>query len=128
MTTSDPERPPQPFGRTEYPSLENPAPQPDPNPPVDYPADAGLPPPLYPPPYPGGGLPRLSGLLPGRVRPVPAHQASRHERQGDRGACHVAGGTVLLRPAVDRGTDPRRHRDARDQTHRPGRLRDGSDR
>src|SRR5262245_63234101 len=53
MTTSDPEQPSPPGGATEYPSLEDSAPQPDPNPPVDYPADAGLPPPVYPPPYPG---------------------------------------------------------------------------
>jgi uncharacterized membrane protein YeaQ/YmgE (transglycosylase-associated protein family) len=75
MTTSDPERPPQPFGRTEYPSLENPAPQPDPNPPVDYPADAGLPPPIYPPPiypppYPGVvGYPGYPGYYQGGYDP-----------------------------------------------------------
>jgi hypothetical protein len=53
MTASDPDRPAQPYGGTEYPSLEDSAPQPDPNAPIDYPADAGLPPPIYPPPYPG---------------------------------------------------------------------------
>ena len=52
MTASDPNRSSQPGG-TEYPSLEDSAPQPDPTPPVDYPTDAGLPPPVYPPPYPG---------------------------------------------------------------------------
>jgi hypothetical protein len=69
MTTSDPEQRPQPFGGTEYPSLEDSARQPDPNPPVDYPADAGLPPPIYPPPYPGQpgypGYPAAAGYYPG---------------------------------------------------------------
>src|SRR5216684_7343964 len=87
MTTSDPERPSQPFGGTEYPSLENSEAyrslenseayrslensaaypslenseaQTDPDPPVDYPTDAGLPPPVYPPPYPGA-----AGYYPG---------------------------------------------------------------
>ena len=41
MTTSDPERPAQPFGGTEDPSLENWESQTNPNPPVDYPMDAG---------------------------------------------------------------------------------------
>jgi hypothetical protein len=53
MTTSDPERPSQPPGGAEYPSLQGFGAQPDPNPPVDYPADAGLPPPVYPAGYPG---------------------------------------------------------------------------
>jgi hypothetical protein len=67
MTTGDPEQRPQPFGGTEYPSLENSGTQPDPNPPVDYPADAGLPPPIYPPPYPGP--PGYSGYYPGAYDP-----------------------------------------------------------
>ena len=53
MTTSDPEQPSQPFGGTEYPSLEDSQMQPGQGPPVDYPTDAWLPPPVYPPPYPG---------------------------------------------------------------------------
>jgi hypothetical protein len=62
MTTGDPQQPSQPFGGTEYPSLEDSAPQPDPNPPVDYPTDAGLPPPVYPPPHPGAaGYPGYPG-------------------------------------------------------------------
>ena len=74
MTTSGPEQPPQPFGGTEYPSLENSAPQRDPNPPVDYPTDAGLPPPVYPPPpYPGAagypGYPGPAGYYPGVYDP-----------------------------------------------------------
>jgi hypothetical protein len=67
MTTSDPERPSQPFGGTEYPSLENRESQTDPNPPVDYPMDAGLPPPVYPPPYPG--QPGYPGYYPGAYDP-----------------------------------------------------------
>jgi hypothetical protein len=67
MATGDPEQPSQPFGATEYPSLENSGPQPDPNPPVDYPIDAGLPPPLYPPPYPGP--PGYPGYYPGAYDP-----------------------------------------------------------
>jgi hypothetical protein len=67
MTTSDPERPSQPFGGTEYPSLENWESQTDPNPPVDYPMDAGLPPPVYPPPYPG--YPGAPGSYPGAYDP-----------------------------------------------------------
>jgi hypothetical protein len=67
MTTSDPERPSQPFGGTEYPSLENQESQTDPNPPVDYPMDAGLPPPVYPPPYPG--QPGYAGYYPGAYDP-----------------------------------------------------------
>jgi hypothetical protein len=62
MTTSDPEQPSPPAGPTEYPSLEDSAPQSDPNPPVDYPTDAGLPPPVYPPPYPG--VPGQPGYYP----------------------------------------------------------------
>ncbi len=70
MTTGDPEQPSQPFGGTEYPSLEDSAPQPDPNPPVDYPTDAGLPPPVYPPPYPGAaGYPGYPGYYPGGYDP-----------------------------------------------------------
>jgi hypothetical protein len=72
MTTSDPEQP-QPAGATEYPALENAAPQPDPNAPVDYPPDAGLPPPVYPPPHPGAaGYPGYPGHYPGYdpYRPV----------------------------------------------------------
>ena len=66
MTTGDPGRPSQPFGGTEYPSLEDSAPQPDPNPPVDYPTDAGLPPPVYPPRYPGAaGYPGYPLYYPG---------------------------------------------------------------
>jgi hypothetical protein len=53
MTTSDPERPSQPFGDNEYPSLEDSQMRPGQGPPVDYPIDAGLPPPVYPMPYPG---------------------------------------------------------------------------
>jgi hypothetical protein len=53
MTTSDPERPSQPFGANEYPSLEDSQMRPGQGPPVDYPIDAGLPPPVYPMPYPG---------------------------------------------------------------------------
>jgi hypothetical protein len=67
MTTSDPERPSQPFGGTEYPSLESSESQTDPNPPVDYPMDAGLPPPVYPPPYPG--QPGYPGYYPGAYDP-----------------------------------------------------------
>ncbi len=67
MTTSDPERPSQPFGATEYPSLEDSQMQPDPNPPVDYPIDAGLPPPVYPMPYPG--YPGAPGYYPGAYDP-----------------------------------------------------------
>jgi hypothetical protein len=73
MTTSDPEQPSQPFGATEYPSLENAETQRDPNPPVDYPMDAGLPPPVYPPPYPGAagypGPPGSPGFYPGGYDP-----------------------------------------------------------
>jgi Domain of unknown function (DUF4190) len=54
MTTREPEQPPQPFGGTEYPSLNYSEAQPDQTPPIDYPTDAGLPPPVYPPPYPTG--------------------------------------------------------------------------
>ena len=54
----------------EYPSLEDPAPQPDPNPPVDYPPDAALPPPVYPPPYPGVvGYPGYPGYYQGGYDP-----------------------------------------------------------
>ena len=76
MTASDPERPAQPYGGTEYPSLEDSAPQHDPNPTVDYPADTGLPPPIYPPPFPGAvgypGYPAAGGYYPGYdpYRPV----------------------------------------------------------
>ena len=86
MTTSDPERPPQPFGGTEYPSLENSAPQPDPYAPVDYPADAGVAAADLPAAVSRcGGLPRLSGLLPGGTtrtgRPShPARTARRSRR------------------------------------------------
>jgi len=70
MTTGDPGRPSQPFGGTEYPSLEDSAPQPDPNPPVDYPPDAGLPPPVYPPRYPGAaGYPGYPLYYPGGYDP-----------------------------------------------------------
>jgi hypothetical protein len=73
MTTGDSEQPSQPFGATEYPSLENSGAQPDPNPPVDYPMDAGLPPPVYPPPYPGAagypGYPGVPGFYPGAYDP-----------------------------------------------------------
>ena len=70
MTTGDPGRPSQPFGGTEYPSLEDSAPQPDPNPPVDYPRDAGLPPPVYPPRYPGAaGYPGYPLYYPGGYDP-----------------------------------------------------------
>ena len=70
MTTGDPQQPSQPFGGTEYPSLEDSAPQPDPNPPVDYPTDSGLPPPVYPPPYPGAaGYPGYPGYYPGGYDP-----------------------------------------------------------
>ena len=70
MTTSDPQQPSQPFGGTEYPSLEDSTPQPDPNPPDDYPTDAGLPPPVYPPPYPGAaGYPGYPGYYPGGYDP-----------------------------------------------------------
>jgi Domain of unknown function (DUF4190) len=73
MTTSDPERPSQPFGATEYPSLEDSQMQPDPNPPVDYPIDAGLPPPVYPMPYAGApgypGYPGAPGYYPGAYDP-----------------------------------------------------------
>ena len=70
MTTGDPGRPSQPFGGTEYPSLEDSAPQPDPNPPVDYPTDAGLPPPVYPPRYPGAaGYPGYPLYYPGGYDP-----------------------------------------------------------
>lgn len=64
--TSDPEKPSE-AGATEYPSLEDAAPQPDPSQPVDYPPDAGLPPPIYPPPpYPGAaGYPSQPGYYPG---------------------------------------------------------------
>jgi uncharacterized protein DUF4190 len=69
MTAGDPEKPAHPYGGTEYPSLEDSAPQTDPNPPLDYPADAGLPPPIYPPPYPGAagypGYPAIAGYYPG---------------------------------------------------------------
>jgi hypothetical protein len=65
MATSGPEQPPQPFDGTEYPSLENSAPQPDPNPPVDYPTDAGFPPPVYPPSYPAAPYPGAAGYYPG---------------------------------------------------------------
>lgn len=62
MTASDPEKQSPPVGGTEYPSLEDAAPQADPNPTVDYPVDAGLPPPVYPPPYPGAtGYPGYQG-------------------------------------------------------------------
>jgi hypothetical protein len=71
--TSDPEQRPQPFGATEYPSLENSETAPDPNPPVDYPPDAGLPPPVYPPPYPGApgypGYPGTPGFYQGAYDP-----------------------------------------------------------
>lgn len=73
MTTSDPEKPSE-AGATEYPPLEDAAPQPDPSQPVDYPSDAGLPPPIYPPPpYPGAaGYPSQPGYYPGYdpYRPV----------------------------------------------------------
>jgi len=66
MTGSGPEQPFEASRGTEYPSLENPPPQPDPNAPVDYPPDAGLPPPVYPPPYPGApGYPAAPGYYPG---------------------------------------------------------------
>jgi hypothetical protein len=69
MTTSDPEQQSQPGG-SEYPSLEDSAPQQDPTPPVAYPADAGLPPPVYPPPYPGAaGYPGYPGYYPGGYDP-----------------------------------------------------------
>ena len=68
MTTSDPERPSQPPGGTDYPSLEGFGAQPDPNPPVDYPADVGLPPPVYPPPYPAG-YPGYPGYYAGAYDP-----------------------------------------------------------
>ena len=71
MATSGPEHPPQPFDGTEYPSLENSAPQPDPNPPVDYPADAGFPPPVYPPSYPGAAYP--GAAYPGAAYPGAAY-------------------------------------------------------
>jgi hypothetical protein len=68
MTTSGPDQP-EPFRGTEYPSLENSAPQRDPNAPVDYP-DAGLPPPVYPPPYAGvPGYPPAPGYYPGAYDP-----------------------------------------------------------
>jgi hypothetical protein len=73
MTASDPEKPAQPYGGTEYPSLENSRP-PDQAPTFDYPADAGLPPPIYPPPYPAAhpGYPAGPGYYPGYdpYRPV----------------------------------------------------------
>jgi hypothetical protein len=56
MTTSDPERPSQPFGGTEFGSLE------------DYPTDAGLPPPVYPRPYPAN-YPGYPGYYPGAYDP-----------------------------------------------------------
>ena len=55
MTTGGPEQPAQPFGASEYPSLENSPAPPSPHAPVDYPTDAGLPPPLYAPPPPPPG-------------------------------------------------------------------------
>ena len=73
MTTSDPERPSQPVGGTEYPSLEDSPRQHDQDAPVDYPPDVGLPPPLYPPPYPGPmgypGYPGAPGYYPGAYDP-----------------------------------------------------------
>jgi Domain of unknown function (DUF4190) len=67
MTTGDPEQQRSQPGATEYPSLEDSAPQRDPAPPVDYPADAGLPPPVYPPPgYPAyPAYPAAPGYYPG---------------------------------------------------------------
>ncbi len=47
-------QPEQPFGGTEYPSLEQSSPPADPYAPVDYPASyPPMPPPVYPPAYPG---------------------------------------------------------------------------
>ena len=94
--------------------------------PVDYPIRCRVPPPVYPPPYPGcpGIRPGASGLLPGCLRPVPADEAARHQRHGDRRAGDFAGRVLLLRPAVHRRRDPRRRGDERDQAHRPGGLRD----
>jgi Domain of unknown function (DUF4190) len=70
MTGTDPNRPPEPFRGTEYPSLEDAGgQQPDYGAPVDYPAGAGLPPPVYPQPYPGApGYPPAFGF-PGAYDP-----------------------------------------------------------
>ena len=130
MTTSDPE---QPFGGTEYPPLEDAAHAAGSVSAGRLSADTALPPPVYPPPYPGAaGYPGISGLRPAitrRLRPVPADEAARHERQGDRGAghfrwwdCFVCGLPSIV--ALILGVIG----DARDQTHRPGRLRDRIDR
>jgi uncharacterized protein DUF4190 len=69
VTASDSERPAQPYGGTEYPSLENAQAQPDPTPTFDYPTDAGLPPPIYPPAYPGPGYPPAPGYYAGSYDP-----------------------------------------------------------
>ncbi len=92
MTTSGPDQP-EPFRGTEYPSLENAAPQPDPNAAGRLSgrrrvAAAGV----------SAAVSRSAGLSAAspattrrRLRPVPADQAARHERHGDRSAGHVAG-------------------------------------
>ena len=73
-------------------------------------------------PYPAG-YPRLSPGDPyDPYRPI---EAARHQRQGDRRAGRRSGRRdVCCGFPVDRRADPRRHRDARDQTHRSGRPRD----
>ena len=107
MTTSDPERPPQPFGGTEYPSLENPAPQPDPYPPVDYPADAGLPPPSTRRRIPVRWVTPAIRATTRAVRPVPAQpshpaRTARRSRRLSRrwwdcfvAACRRSSGLIL---------------------------------
>jgi len=94
MTTRDPERPSQPFGGTEYPSLESSESQTDPtNSPVDYPMDARVAAPVYPPPYPG--QPGYPGYYPGAYDPYRPTKPPGTNGHGDRLA-----GDLVVQPGL----------------------------